>query len=97
MWSATVISVERLPDCFEGWARPTTARRRDGVSARNIYGVQFHPEVTLASSASASSRISFAASVEALRIGVPSSAETIEAIKADIRARVGPTNTCCFS
>ena len=64
--------------------------------AKQIYGVQFHPEVTHSEHGQ---RILENFVRRVCRSGSdwrPSSADTIDAIKADIRARVGPSKNVLF-
>ena len=74
----------------------TVRSRRWCIPTRNIYGVQFHPEVT---HSEFGQRILENFVRRVCRSGSnwrPSSAETIEAIKTDIRARVGPAKNVLF-
>ncbi|MEO5740626.1 MAG: glutamine-hydrolyzing GMP synthase [Vicinamibacterales bacterium] len=97
VWVSHGDSVEKLPDCFEVLGATDDCSVAAMVyPSRNIYGVQFHPEVT---HSEFGQRILENFVRRVCRSGSnwrPSSAETIEAIKADIRARVGPTNNVLF-
>ena len=97
VWVSHGDSVEKLPDCFEVLgATDDCAVAAMVYPARNIYGVQFHPEVT---HSEFGQRILENFVRRVCRSGSnwrPSSAETIEAIKTDIRARVGPTKNVLF-
>jgi GMP synthase (glutamine-hydrolysing) len=97
VWVSHGDSVERLPDCFEALGSThdcaVAAMVHPGM---NIYGVQFHPEVT---HSEFGQRILENFVRRVCRIGTswrPSSAETIEAIEADIRARVGAKKNVLF-
>jgi GMP synthase (glutamine-hydrolysing) len=97
VWVSHGDSVEKLPDCFEVLgATDECAVAAMVLPAKNIYGVQFHPEVT---HSEFGQRILENFVRRVCRIGLdwkPSSAETIDAIKADIRARVGETKKVLF-
>lgn len=97
VWVSHGDSVEKLPDCFEVLASTEDCAVAAMVhSARKIYGVQFHPEVT---HTQFGQRILENFIRLVCRCGTqwrPSSAETIEAIKADIRLRVGPSKNVLF-
>jgi GMP synthase (glutamine-hydrolysing) len=97
VWVSHGDSVERLPDGFE-----TLGETEDCAFAamvhdeKKIFGVQFHPEVT---HSEFGQRVlenfvrricGYAAQWK------PSSAETIEVIKSDIRASVGPSKNVLF-
>ena len=97
VWVSHGDSVETLPNGFEVLgATEDCAVAAMGYPDRNIYAVQFHPEVT---------HTEYGQQVLGNFIrGVcrcepewrPSSAETIEAIKDDIRTKVGPSNNVLF-
>jgi GMP synthase (glutamine-hydrolysing) len=97
VWVSHGDSVEKLPDCFEVLgATDDCAVAAMVYPSRNIYGVQFHPEVT---HSEFGQRILENFVRRVCRSGSnwrPSSADTIEAIKTDIRARVGPTKNVLF-
>ena len=97
VWVSHGDSVETLPDGFEVLGSThDCAVAAMVLPDRNIYGVQFHPEVTHTEHGQ---RVLENFVQRVCRSGSdwrPSSAETIEAIKADIRARVGPTNRVLF-
>ena len=97
VWVSHGDSVEKLPDCFEVLgATADCAVAAMVYPAKNIYGVQFHPEVT---HSEFGQRILENFVRRVCRSGSswrPSSAETIEAIETDIRARVGPTKKVLF-
>jgi GMP synthase (glutamine-hydrolysing) len=97
VWVSHGDSVETLPCGFEVLgATEDCAVAAMGDAERKVYGVQFHPEVT---HTEYGQRV-----LENFVCGValcepnwkPSSAETIEAIKEDIRATVGPTKNVLF-
>jgi GMP synthase (glutamine-hydrolysing) len=97
VWVSHGDSVEKLPDCFEVLG----ATRDCAVAAmvhpgKNIYGVQFHPEVT---HTEFGQRVLENFARRVCRTDAnwrPSSADTIGAIKTDIRARVGGTKNVLF-
>lgn len=97
VWVSHGDSVEKLPDGFEVLGATDDCAVAAMVSSdRQIYGVQFHPEVTH-SEFGQQILENFVRRV--CRSGSnwrPSSAETIEAIQTDIRARVGPVNNVLF-
>jgi GMP synthase (glutamine-hydrolysing) len=97
VWVSHGDSVEKLPDCFDVLgATDDCAVAAMVYPTRNIYGVQFHPEVT---HTEFGQRILENFVRRVCRSGSnwrPSSADTIEAIKTDIRARVGPTKNVLF-
>jgi GMP synthase (glutamine-hydrolysing) len=97
VWVSHGDSVEKLPDCFEVLgATDDCAVAAMVYPARNIYGVQFHPEVT---HSEFGQRILENFVRRVCRSGSnwrPSSADTIDAIEADIRTRVGPTKNVLF-
>ena len=97
VWVSHGDSVEKLPDGFEvvGSTEDCAVAAMANVS-KQVYGVQFHPEVT---HTECGQRILENFVRRVCRCGSnwkPSSAETIEAIEADIRARVGPTKNVLF-
>ena len=97
VWVSHGDSVESLPDDVETLGSTSDcAVAAMGDAARRIYGVQFHPEVT---------HTEFGAQLLANFVRrvcgcdstwKPSSAETIEAIKTDIRARVAASKKVLF-
>ena len=97
VWVSHGDSVEKLPDCFEVLgATDDCAVAAMAHPAKNIYGVQFHPEVT---HSEFGQRILENFVQRVCRAGSswrPSSSDTIEAIKVDIRARVGDTKKVLF-
>jgi GMP synthase (glutamine-hydrolysing) len=97
VWVSHGDSVEKLPDCFEVLgATDDCAVAAMTHAAKNIYGVQFHPEVT---HTEFGQRILENFVRRVCRVDSnwrPSSAETIDAIEADIRARVGDTKKVLF-
>jgi len=97
VWVSHGDSVEKLPDCFEVLgATDDCAVAAMAYPTMNIYGVQFHPEVT---HSEFGQRILENFVRRVCRSGAnwrPSSADTIEAIQTDIRARVGPTKNVLF-
>jgi len=97
VWVSHGDSVEKLPDCFEVLAATDDCAVAAMVHpAKQIYGVQFHPEVTHSEHGQ---RILENFVRRVCRSGSdwrPSSADTIDAIKADIRARVGPSKKVLF-
>ena len=97
VWVSHGDSVEKLPDCFEVLAATVDCDVAAMVyPAKQIYGVQFHPEVT---HSQYGQRILENFVRRVCRCGSdwrPSSAETIEAIQTDIRARVGPSKNVLF-
>jgi GMP synthase (glutamine-hydrolysing) len=97
VWVSHGDSVEKLPDCFEVLgSTDDCAVAAMAHPSNNIYGVQFHPEVT---HSEFGQRILENFVRRICRSGAdwrPSSAETIEAIKTDIQMRVGPTKKVLF-
>jgi GMP synthase (glutamine-hydrolysing) len=97
VWVSHGDSVEKLPDCFEVLgSTDDCAVAAMAHPAKNIYGVQFHPEVT---HSEFGQRILENFVRRICRSGSawrPSSAETIEAIKTDIQTRVGPARKVLF-
>ena len=91
VWVSHGDSVETLPDGFEVLGSTEDCAVAAMANAeRRMFGVQFHPEVTHTEHGQ---RLLDELRHEGLPAAAshwkPSSAETIEAIKADIRARVG--------
>ena len=97
VWVSHGDSVERLPDCFEVLGTTddcaVAAMRHEG---KKIYGVQFHPEVTHTEYGQRVLRNFVRNVCRCESDWKPSSAETIEAIKADIRTIVGPSKNVLF-
>ena len=97
VWVSHGDSVERLPDGFEvlGSTTDCAVAAMRHASLR-IYGVQFHPEVTHTEFGQRILENFVRRVCRCTSTWKPSSAETIEAIEADIRARVGPTKNVLF-
>ena len=97
VWVSHGDSVERLPDGFEvlGSTTDCAVAAMRHASLR-IYGVQFHPEVTHSEFGQRILENFVRRVCRCTSNWKPSSAETIEAIEADIRARVGPTKNVLF-
>jgi GMP synthase (glutamine-hydrolysing) len=97
VWVSHADSVERLPDGFHVLgATDDCAVAAMGDPGRKIFGVQFHPEVT---HSEYGQRVleNFVRNVCGCDTRwKPSSAQTIDAIKADIRASVGPGRRVLF-
>jgi GMP synthase (glutamine-hydrolysing) len=97
VWVSHGDSVERLPDgCEVLGSTDDCAVAAMASGAKRVYGVQFHPEVT---HTEFGQRIleNFVRRVCACTSRwKPSSAETIEAIKADVRTIVGPAKNVLF-
>ena len=97
VWVSHGDSVETLPECFEVLASTQDCAVAAMVHpAKRIYGVQFHPEVT---HTEYGRRIleNFVRNVcRCASDWRPSSAETIQAIHDDVRARVGPDKKVLF-
>jgi GMP synthase (glutamine-hydrolysing) len=97
VWVSHGDSVEILPECFEVLASTSDCAVAAMVHpAKRIFGVQFHPEVTHTEHGR---RIleNFVRKVCVCTADWrPSSAETIQAIHDDIRARVGPAKRVLF-
>ena len=97
VWVSHGDSVEKLPDGFEVLGATDDCAVAAMVHRdKKMYGVQFHPEVT---HSEFGQRILENFVRQVCRTGAnwrPSSAETIEAIKTDIRARVGPAKNVLF-
>jgi GMP synthase (glutamine-hydrolysing) len=97
VWVSHGDSVERLPDCFEVLAATDDCAVAAMVHpSKNIYGVQFHPEVTHSEFGQRILENFIRRVCRSDSSWRPSSAETIEAIKADIRTNVGPTKKVLF-
>jgi len=97
VWVSHGDSVERLPDGFEvlGSTTDCAVAAMRHASLR-IYGVQFHPEVTHSEFGQRILENFVRRVCRCTSNWKPSSAETIDAIEADIRARVGPTKNVLF-
>lgn len=97
VWMSHGDSVVTLPDGFEvlGMTEecPVAAM---GNTARRLFGVQFHPEVTHTECGRELLRNFVTRICECEPDWRPSSAETIEAIKNDIRANVGADRKVLF-
>jgi len=97
VWVSHGDSVEKLPDCFEVLgATDDCAVAAMAHAAKHIYGVQFHPEVTHTEFGQHILRNFVQRVCRVDSNWRPSSAETIEAIEADIRARVGGAKKVLF-
>jgi GMP synthase (glutamine-hydrolysing) len=97
VWVSHGDSVERLPDCFEVLGATEDCAVAAMVHpSKNIYGVQFHPEVTHSEFGQRILENFIRRVCRSDSSWRPSSAETIEAIKTDIRANVGPTKKVLF-
>ncbi|HUP40649.1 MAG TPA: gamma-glutamyl-gamma-aminobutyrate hydrolase family protein, partial [Vicinamibacterales bacterium] len=97
VWVSHGDSVEKLPDRFEALAATDDCAVAAMVHpAKNIYGVQFHPEVTHSEFGQRILENFIRRVCRSDSSWRPSSAETIEAIKADIRTNVGPTKKVLF-
>jgi GMP synthase (glutamine-hydrolysing) len=97
VWVSHGDSVEKLPDGFEVLGSThdcAVASMANG--AKRIYGVQFHPEVTHSEFGQRILENFVRRVCGCMSDWKPSSAETIDAIKGDIRARVGPTKNVLF-
>ncbi len=97
VWVSHGDSVEKLPDGFEVLGAThdcaVAAMRHPG---KRMYGVQFHPEVTHTEYGQEVLRNFIRVICGCDSSWRPSSEETIEAIKADIRMVVGPTKKVLF-
>jgi GMP synthase (glutamine-hydrolysing) len=97
VWVSHGDSVERLPDGFETLgSTDDCAVAAMANASKQMFGVQFHPEVTH-SEYGTQLLENFVRNV--CRCDArwkPSSAETIETIKSDIKASVGETNSVLF-
>jgi GMP synthase (glutamine-hydrolysing) len=97
VWVSHGDSVEQLPDSFEVLGATDDCAVAAMVHpAKNIYGVQFHPEVTHSEFGQRILENFIRRVCGSGSEWRPSSAETIEAIKTDIRARVGPAKNVLF-
>jgi GMP synthase (glutamine-hydrolysing) len=97
VWVSHGDSVEKLPDCFEVLgATDDCAVAAMMHAGRKIYGVQFHPEVTHTEYGQQVLRNFVRSICRCDSNWRPSSDETIESIKDDIRAVVGPGKNVLF-
>jgi GMP synthase (glutamine-hydrolysing) len=97
VWVSHGDSVERLPDGFEvSGATDDCAVAAMRHPANKIFGVQFHPEVTHSEYGQRILESFIRRVCGCVSSWTPSSAETIDAIKTDIRARVGPSKKVLF-
>ncbi|HKY20300.1 MAG TPA: glutamine-hydrolyzing GMP synthase [Vicinamibacterales bacterium] len=97
VWVSHGDSVETLPDGFEVLgSTDDCAVAAMGHAGKKIYGVQFHPEVTHTEHGQQLLRNFIRNVCRCESNWKPSSAETIEAIKADVRASVGPDRKVLF-
>ena len=97
VWVSHGDSVEKLPDCFEVLGATDDCAVAAMVHpTKHIYGVQFHPEVTHSEFGQRILENFVRRVCRSDSSWRPSSAETIEAIKTDIRAHVGPTKNVLF-
>ncbi|MCM3881235.1 MAG: glutamine-hydrolyzing GMP synthase [Vicinamibacterales bacterium] len=97
VWVSHGDSVERLPDGFETLgSTEDCAVAAMGNSERKIFGVQFHPEVTHSEYGKQVLENFVRHVCRCDSKWKPSSAETIEAIEADIKATVGPSKKVLF-
>ena len=97
VWVSHGDSVERLPDCFEVLgSTDDCAVAAMTHASKKIYGVQFHPEVTHSEFGQRVLENFVRRVCGADSNWRPSSADTIEAIETDIRARVGDTKNVLF-
>jgi GMP synthase (glutamine-hydrolysing) len=97
VWVSHGDSVERLPDCFEVLAATDDCAVAAMVyPAKQIYGVQFHPEVTHSEHGQRILENFVRRVCRSDSDWRPSSADTIDAIETDIRARVGPSKNVLF-
>jgi GMP synthase (glutamine-hydrolysing) len=97
VWVSHGDSVEKLPDCFEVLgATEDCAVAAMVYPSKNMYGVQFHPEVTHSEFGQRILENFVRRVCRSDSSWRPSSAETIEAIKTDIRANVGPAKNVLF-
>jgi GMP synthase (glutamine-hydrolysing) len=97
VWVSHGDSVERLPDGFETLgATDDCAVAAMGNADRRMFGVQFHPEVTHSEYGRQVLENFIRKVCRCDSKWKPSSAETIEAIEADIRASVGPSKNVLF-
>lgn len=97
VWVSHGDSVEKLPDDFEVLGATDDCAVAAMVHpASNIYGVQFHPEVTHSEFGQRILENFVRRVCRSASDWRPSSAETIEAIKDDIRSRVGADKKVLF-
>ncbi len=97
VWVSHGDSVERLPAGLDALgSTDDCAVAAMGDAGRRIYGVQFHPEVTHTEFGAVLLGNFVRRVCGCAATWKPSSAETIEAIKADIRARVGASKKVLF-
>jgi len=97
VWVSHGDSVETLPDGFVGIGSTDDCAVAAMMHAgKKIYGVQFHPEVTHTEIGQQVLRNFIRNVCRCESVWKPSSAETIEAIKTDVRAAVGPTKNVLF-
>ena len=97
VWVSHGDSVERLPDGFQVLgSTEDCAVAAMGDARSHIYGVQFHPEVTHTEYGQQLLRNFVINVCRCDPSWKPSSAETIEAIKTDIRTAVGPSKKVLF-
>ncbi len=97
VWVSHGDSVERLPDGFEVFASTDDcAVAAMGHAGKKMYGVQFHPEVTHTEFGQHVLRNFIRNVCRCESAWKPSSEETIEAIKSDIRLSVGAGQNVLF-
>jgi GMP synthase (glutamine-hydrolysing) len=97
VWVSHGDSVQKLPDCFEVLGATDDCAVAAMVNpSKNIYGVQFHPEVTHSEFGHRILENFVRRVCRSDSSWRPSSAETVEAIKTDIRARVGDARKVLF-
>ena len=97
VWVSHGDSVERMPDGFEVFGSTDDCDvAAMGDPRRRIYGVQFHPEVTHTEHGQQVLRNFVIDVCRCDPSWKPSSEETIEAIKADVCAIVGPSKKVLF-
>ena len=97
VWVSHGDSVERLPDGFAVLgATDDCAVAAMGDAGKKMFGVQFHPEVTHSEYGQRVLENFVRTVCRCDTSWKPSSAETIEAIKTDIRASVSPTQSVLF-
>ena len=97
VWVSHGDSVEQLPDGFEGLGSTDDCAVAAMMHAgKKIYGVQFHPEVTHTEIGQQVLRNFIRNVCRCETTWKPSSAETIDAIKTDVRASVGPAKKVLF-
>jgi GMP synthase (glutamine-hydrolysing) len=97
VWVSHGDSVEKLPDGFEVLGSTADCSvAAMAHPAKQIYGVQFHPEVTHSEFGQRILENFVRRVCRCDSAWKPSSAETIDAIETDIRARVGATKNVLF-